>query len=106
MNGVNILDIIDLKIIDVLKDNSRATTSEISKKVSLSIPAVAERMRKMEEADIIEKYTIKVNREKINQKLLAFIFVNIDKTDNIEEFRKAISPIQFCIGMSSCCGRI
>jgi len=84
------LDVIDLKIIDALKENSRATTSEISKKVSLSIPAVAERMRKMEEADIIEKYTIKVNREKINQKLLAFIFVNIDKTDNIEEFRNAI----------------
>lgn len=84
------MDVIDLKIIDALKENSRATTSEISKKVSLSIPAVAERMRKMEEADIIEKYTIKVNREKINQKLLAFIFVNIDKTDNIEEFRNAI----------------
>lgn len=84
------MDTIDLKIIDVLKENSRSTTSEISKKVNLSIPAVAERIRKMEEAGIIEKYTIKVNREKINYKLLAFIFVNIDKTENIEDFRKSI----------------
>lgn len=85
-----ILDSIDSKIIEVLKENSRVTTSEISKKVSLSIPAVAERIRKMEESNIIESFTIKVNREKINQRLLAFIFVNIDKTDNIEDFRKSI----------------
>ncbi|WP_315072120.1 Lrp/AsnC family transcriptional regulator [uncultured Clostridium sp.] len=84
------MDTIDLKIIDVLKENGRASTSEISRKVNLSIPAVAERIRKMEEADIIEKYTIKVNRDKINFKLLAFVFVNIDKTENIDGFRKDI----------------
>ena len=84
------MDSIDSKIIEVLKENSRVTTSEISKKVSLSIPAVAERIRKMEESNIIESFTIKVNREKINQRLLAFIFVNIDKTENIEDFRKSI----------------
>ncbi|UZW13078.1 Lrp/AsnC family transcriptional regulator [Clostridium pasteurianum] len=84
------MDTIDLKIINVLKENSRSTTSEVSKRVNLSIPAVAERIRKLEEAKIIEKYTIKVNRDKINFKLLAFIFVNIDKTEDIDEFRKSI----------------
>ncbi|MFA6940053.1 MAG: Lrp/AsnC family transcriptional regulator [Clostridiaceae bacterium] len=84
------MDKIDFQIINVLKENSRLSTSEISRRVHLSIPAVAERIRKMEEADIIEKFTIKVNRDKINYKLLAFIFVNIDKTENIEEFRKYI----------------
>lgn len=87
------MDSIDLKIINVLKENSRLSTSEISRRVNLSIPAVAERIRKMEEADIIEKYTIKVNREKLSYKLLAFIFVNIDKTENVEEFRKSIVQI-------------
>jgi Lrp/AsnC family transcriptional regulator, leucine-responsive regulatory protein len=84
------MDTIDLKIIDVLKENGRASSSEISKRVNLSIPAVAERIRKMEEANIIEKYTIKVNRDKINFRLLAFVFVNIDKPENVEEFRKYI----------------
>lgn len=84
------MDSIDLKIINVLKENSRSSTSEISKRVNLSIPAVAERIRKMDEAGIIEKYTIKVNRDKINFKLLAFVFVNIDKTENVDGFRKAI----------------
>ncbi|AOY78065.1 Lrp/AsnC family transcriptional regulator [Clostridium formicaceticum] len=84
------MDTIDFKIIDILKENSRSTTSEISKKVKLSIPAVAERIRKMEEAEIIEKYTVKVNREEMNYKILAFIFINIDKTKNVENFREAI----------------
>jgi Lrp/AsnC family leucine-responsive transcriptional regulator len=84
------MDTIDLKIIDSLKENSRATTSEISKKVNLSIPAVSERIRKMEEAAIIEKYTVKINRDKTDFKLLAFIFVNINETGNIEGFRKNI----------------
>ncbi len=84
------MDTIDLAIINVLKDNGRATASEVSKRVNLSIPAVAERIRKMEDSGLIEKYIIKVNREKMNYKLLAFIFVSIDKTENVEEFRKSI----------------
>ena len=84
------MDMVDLKIINELKDNGRATSSEISKKVNLSIPAVAERIRKMEERGIIEKYTVKVNRESLELNLLAFIFVNIDNTENIDNFRQSI----------------
>ncbi len=84
------MDAIDLKIIEVLKKNSRSSTSEISKNVNLSIPAVAERIRKMEEAAVIEKYTLKINRKKINCKLLAFILVGLDKSEHIENFREAV----------------
>lgn len=91
------MDITDLKIVEVLKNNSRSTASEISKKVNLSIPAVAERIRKMEEASIIEKYTVKVNREKMNYRLLAFIFISIDKTENIENFRDTIIQSKYVL---------
>ncbi len=84
------MDEIDTAILNELKANSRAPTSEISKKVRLSIPAVGERIRKLEQAGIVERYTIKINRAKTDQRLLAFIFVNIDKTENIEDFRREI----------------
>ncbi len=84
------MDTIDYDIINVLKENGRASASEISKTVNLSIPAVTERIRKLERAEIIQQYTIKINRRKIEQRLLAFIFVNIDKTENINSFRNAI----------------
>ena len=53
------MDNIDTAILYCLKENGRVTASEISKKVKLSIPAVAERIRKLEQNSIIQKYTIK-----------------------------------------------
>ncbi|MCC0646522.1 Lrp/AsnC family transcriptional regulator [Clostridioides sp. ZZV13-5731] len=84
------MDEIDLKIINSLKKNSRASTSEISRQVNLSIPAVSERIKKIEQSNIIQKYTIQINREKTKYKLLAFIFINTDLSKSIEEFKKTI----------------
>ena len=84
------MDNIDTAILYCLKENGRVTASEISKKVKLSIPAVAERIRKLEQNSIIQKYTIKLDRW---QKLLAFIFVNIDKTEHINAFRSQITVL-------------
>lgn len=44
----------------------------------------------MEQAKVIQKYTVKINRDKIGKRLLAFIFVNIDKPENIENFKDVI----------------
>lgn len=84
------MDKINLHILNELKENGRATASDISKNVNLSVPAVAERIRKMEQSKLIEKYTVKINREQAGYKLLAFILVNLDKTESIEGFRKSI----------------
>lgn len=84
------MDEIDKSILKELKKNGRVSASEISKKVYLSVPAVAERIKKMEQANIIEKYTIKINKKKIGYNLLAFILVNINTTENIENFRMKI----------------
>ena len=84
------MDTIDQAILNELKTNGRAPVSEISKKVNLSVPAVAERIRKLEQSGIIEQYTVKIDRQKTERNLLAFIFVSIDGTDNTEAFRKKI----------------
>lgn len=84
------MDHIDLKILESLKFNSRATASEISKQVSLSVPAVSERLRKLEEGGIIEQYTLKTNREKMGYHLLSMVFVNVDQTMDITGFKDAV----------------
>lgn len=84
------MDDLDYKILDLLKENSRIQISDISRSIKLSIPAVSERIRKLDGTGIIEKYTIKINREKTNCSLLAFIFVNIDKPEHISGFRSSI----------------
>lgn len=84
------MDAIDSAILEQLRINSRMTSSDISKGVNLSLPAVTERIRKMEEAGIIEHFTIKLSREMLGYKLLAFVFVNLEKPLHIVNFRTTI----------------
>ena len=84
------MDDIDRKIVEALKENGRESASEISRKVSLSIPATAERIRKLEENGILEQYTVKLNRQKMGFRLLAMVFVNVERTQDIENFRKSV----------------
>lgn len=52
------MDQTDLNILTIMKQNGRASVSDISKQVNLSIPAVSERIRKLEDSKVIEQYTI------------------------------------------------
>lgn len=84
------MDIIDEKIIGELNNDARATASQISKAVNLSSAAVGERIRKLEANGTITNYTVRVDREKTNYKLLAFISVTLDNPKNIDIFKKSI----------------
>lgn len=84
------MDIIDEKIIGELNNDARATASQISKAVNLSSAAVGERIRKLEANGTITNYTVRVDREKTNYKLLAFISVTLDNPKNIDIFKKNI----------------
>lgn len=84
------MDEIDSRILDALKENGRATASEISKKVSLSIPAVAERIRKLEQSGIIQQYTVRLNQKAQGYSLMAFILVNLDCSEHTDQFRAQI----------------
>jgi Lrp/AsnC family leucine-responsive transcriptional regulator len=73
-----LLDRIGLKIISVLQADARMPLSRIGDKVGLSAPAVAERMRKMEEAGIIEGYHAHIAPEAIGRPVSAFINLSTD----------------------------
>ena len=84
------MDEIDSRILDALKENGRATASEISRKVSLSIPAVAERIRKLEQSGIIQQYTVRLDQKAQGYSLMAFILVNLDCSEHTDQFRAQI----------------
>jgi Lrp/AsnC family leucine-responsive transcriptional regulator len=84
------MDQIDINILNYLKQNGRASASEISKKVNLSIPAVSERIKKLEENKIIDQYTVKINKKKMGYALHAIIFVSLSDSSNITNFRNLI----------------
>lgn len=76
------MDAYDSKILRLLIQNSRITGADIARKISLSLPAVTERLRKLDRSGIIDRYTIKVNREQLSLRLMAYINVWIDHTKN------------------------
>ncbi|WP_251867217.1 Lrp/AsnC family transcriptional regulator [Enterococcus malodoratus] len=82
------MDETDRKILNLLKENARAPYSEIAQQVALSSPAVKERITKMEDSGIIEKYTININYQKIGKNITAFILF---ETINCKAFREFCS---------------
>lgn len=84
------MDYVDKQIINILNSNGRMSASDISRQVNLSVPAVSERIRKLEESRVIENYTIRISREKLNLKLMAIVFVTIKASSQIEPFREEI----------------
>jgi len=67
------LDKINWEILESLQRNSRQSNTEISKRVGISSPAVAERIRKMEDAGIIEGYYTKLSYFETGNQLTAII---------------------------------
>ena len=55
------MDDIDWKLLALLQRNGRATYTELARQVDLSVPAVTERVKRLEEAGVIEGYVARVN---------------------------------------------
>jgi Lrp/AsnC family transcriptional regulator, leucine-responsive regulatory protein len=70
------LDAKDLRILETLQKDARTPLSEIGRKVGLSQPAVAERVRRLEQAQVIEGYHARVNPAALGYHLQAFIRVS------------------------------
>lgn len=67
------LDELDWAILAELQADGRLSYNELSRRVHLSGPAVAERVKRLELAQVITGYTAKVDAQAAGQPLLVFI---------------------------------
>ncbi len=67
------LDLLNWKILQCLQENSRQSNTDIARKVGVSSPAVAERIRKMEDAGVINGYFAKLSYKETGHQLKAII---------------------------------
>ncbi|MGG0657493.1 Lrp/AsnC family transcriptional regulator [Rummeliibacillus pycnus] len=67
------MDQIDKQIVKELQLNAKVSMKELAEKVHLSSPAVIERVRKLEEQQVIEGYHAHLNLKKIDRPICAFI---------------------------------
>lgn len=65
------------EIITLLQKNSRMTTNEISKETGIPQTTVYNRIKKLLEKGVIEKFTVKLNNKAIGKGLAAYIFCTV-----------------------------
>ena len=75
------IDAVDTKIIKLLQINARTTASDIAENIGMSVPAVSERLRKLENAGIIERYTAILNNSKLGKEVMAIMLVAMGNPD-------------------------
>ncbi|MBQ3391068.1 MAG: Lrp/AsnC family transcriptional regulator [Clostridia bacterium] len=75
------IDAVDTKIIKLLQINARTTASDIAEKIGMSVPAVSERLRKLENAGIIDRYTAILNNAKMGKEVMAIMLVAMNNPD-------------------------
>ena len=75
------LDLMDAKILDILQGDARVTMAEIGRRIHLSQPAVTERVRRMETAQVITGYHAHVNAEALGYGITAFVRVASRSSD-------------------------
>lgn len=75
------MDAIDRKILEILQKNGRVTVKEITQTISLTAPAVSERIKRLEKDGIIQGYTAIVNPRKLGRDIHAIINVAVQPQD-------------------------
>jgi len=68
----------DERILEVLKENSKLSTQQISKRVSIPITTVHNRMKKLKEEGVIKKYTVVLDPKKIGKPISSYILIRVD----------------------------
>ena len=74
-NDVIKLDQVDRDILNILQVDGRTSASRIAEEISMSIPAVADRIKKLQESGVIMAFTTLLDHRKVGLDISAFVTV-------------------------------
>jgi len=86
------MDRINLSLLKALSENARMSYSELGKRVHLSAPAVAERIKKLEQKGVITGYKPSLNLEKMGIPITALVECQVYRTKE-REFKTLIMTL-------------
>ena len=89
------LDKTDLRILKILQENSKITNLELSKRIGLSAAPTLERVKKLENNDVIESYHAVIKSTALGLDVQTFVLVSLAwKRENaLQDFLKKIEHI-------------
>ena len=80
------MDDIDKKILKKLQENARITISDLSSEIALSMPAISERLKKLEASGVIKQYTAILDPILLDKHLMALMFLRFDNPSHGDRF--------------------
>ena len=84
------MDDIDRKILKKLQENARITVSDLSSEITLSMPAISERIKKLEASGVIKQYTTILDPALLNKHLMALMFLRFDNPKHGDQFASLV----------------
>jgi Lrp/AsnC family leucine-responsive transcriptional regulator len=92
------LDPVNVRVLEELQRDPRLSMSELGRRVGMSSPAVTERVRRLEEAGVIQGYRLEVNPVALGLPIAAYIRVrpNPGQLPRIAELAQQIPEVVEC----------
>ncbi|MBT3991984.1 MAG: Lrp/AsnC family transcriptional regulator [Rhodospirillaceae bacterium] len=90
------LDAADIKILNHLQGNARASNAEIAETAHLSASQCHRRVKRLEEANIIKGYSAEIDAARVGLDINAFVHVTLGthEENRVKAFVDAIEPIE------------
>ena len=83
------LDETDMEILRLLGEDARRPFSDIAERVGLSGPAVSDRVQRLQEAGVINRFTVDVDRSQLRAGIPVFVRVSIP-IGTVDELRERL----------------
>ncbi|MDA5481561.1 Lrp/AsnC family transcriptional regulator [Yersinia intermedia] len=90
------MDKIDEQLIAILAENSRISLKDLSQQVNLSSPSTSERLRRLEERQIIRSYTLDLDQRAFGYNLQAIVRIK-PQTGMLHRVAQMIQETPECV---------
>ncbi|GEB76586.1 MULTISPECIES: Lrp/AsnC family transcriptional regulator [Sporolactobacillus] len=87
------MDKLDMRLLQSLMKNGRATWSDLAAEIEMSSPAVAERVRRLEDKGVIRTYEAVLDPELVGNTCTAFVAVTLEQMDQRAAFLALIDTL-------------
>ena len=83
----------NIEILKILQEKARIPNIEVSRLINLAPSAVLERIRKMEQQGIIDRYEVRLNPTRFNCRQISFIHIHLNSDADNAEVGRCLSAI-------------
>lgn len=98
------VDDIDAQLLNLLQRDGRTSRTDLAEAVDLSVPAVSERLRKLEERGVLTGHHATADAKRLGFDITAFIRVSVQGSDHYDDFLDAVTPLDSVLEVHSITG--